>query len=391
MTVLLRWIFWISVGSIIYTYAGYPLLVGAAARLGGRRRSEEPAFRDAELPTATLIVAAYNEQDVIARKLDNSLSLDYPVDRFQILVAADGSSDETPDIVRSFAPRGVELSYRPERRGKVAAINHAMAQARGEIVVLSDANNDYDAGALRELVRPFADPTVGGVVGAKHVSAGDGALGESEGLYWRYESYIRRMESALGSCTGAVGEIFATRRDLYEPLPEGIITDDFYMAGRLLRRGYRVVYRPEAKSTERVSVSASDEMKRRARIVAGRYQAIAMAHRLLPLRRPLLVWQMLSHKFMRPLVPFAMASALVANVLLAATPLRGYRLLLAGHLGFYGLAVLGTRVRSGTPVARALYLPTFLVRSNLAAVTGLYQYLTARETMHAWERVARRT
>lgn len=391
MTKLLSWILWTSVGSIFYTYAGYPLLLSAFARLAGRRSSEEPAFRDADLPTATLIVAAYNEQDAIARKLENSLSLEYPFGRLQILVAADGSSDGTTGIVRSFAQRGVDMSYRSGREGKAAAINHAVAQARGEVIVFSDANNDYDPNAIRELARPFADPTVGGVVGAKHVFVGDGPLSDSEGLYWRYESYVRRMESSLGSCTGAVGEIFAIRRDLFESLPKDIVCDDFYMAARLLRRGYRVVYRPEAKSRERISVSATDERKRRAKIVAGRYQAIALAHRLLPIRRPLLAWQMLSHKFMRPFVPFAMAAALIANVLLATTPSRGYRLLLAGQLGFYSLAALGAYVRSDTKIARLLYLPTFLVQSNLAAFMGLYRYLAERETMHLWERVARRT
>lgn len=383
----IRFVFWACVGSIAYTYAGYPLVLAALARLRGRR----PTAPADPLPPVTLLIAAYNERDVIGRKLANSLDLDYPKELLQILVAADGSTDDTPSVIRSYADRGVELSFRPERRGKVAAINHAMESARGGIVVFSDANNDYDRGALRELVRPFADATVGGVVGAKQVAAGDGSLSEAEGLYWRYESFIRSRESELGSCTGAVGEIFAIRRSLFEPPPEGIICDDFYIATRILRGGHRVVYCPEARSIERVSPSAEGEMKRRANIVAGRYQAILLAHRLLPFRRPMLVWQIVSHKFMRPLVPIGMVGAAVSNLILAAraeAPL--YRFLLVGQVAFYGLAEVGRRMGQRGGLGRILYLPTYLVNSNFAALAGLLRFLIRRRTMHLWERVPRR-
>jgi len=341
-------------------------------------------------PAVTLLIAAYNERDVIGRKLENSLALDYPAGLVQIVVAADGSTDDTPALARRYADRGVEVSFSPERRGKVAAINRAMQAARGEVVVFSDANNDYDPTALRELVRPFADPGVGGVVGSKRVAAGDGSLGEAEGLYWRYESFIRSRESDLGSCTGAVGEIFAIRRSLFEPPPEGIICDDFYIATRLLRGGHRVVYRPGARSTERVSPSAEDEVKRRANIVAGRYQAILLAHHLLPFRHPMLVWQIVSHKFLRPLVPFAMIGAAVSNVVLAWDGAPRYRALLIGQAAFYAIASAGRRLGQGGRLGRLLYLPTFLVDSNMAALAGLSRFLVRRRTMHLWDRVARR-
>lgn len=381
-----RWVFWVSVGSIAYTYAGYPLILAVLARLWGRR----PTVTADHLPSVTLLIAAYNERDVIRRKIENSLALDYPRGLLQILIAADGSSDDTPDLVRGFADRGVELSFSPARRGKVAAINHAMEGARGDIVVFSDANNDYDRRALRELVRPFADAAVGGVVGAKTVAAGDGSLGEVEGLYWRYESFIRSRETELGSCTGAVGEIFAIRRALFEPPPEAIICDDFYIATRLLRGGHRVIYRPEARSTERVSPSAEGEVKRRARIVVGRYQAILLAHRLLPFRRPMLVWQIVSHKFLRPLVPLAMVCAAASNMALAWSGPPLYRSLLVGQVLFYGLAEAGRRLGSRRPLGRVLYVPAYLVYSNFAALAGLFRLLVRRRGMHLWERVPRR-
>ncbi|HEX6386503.1 MAG TPA: glycosyltransferase family 2 protein, partial [Anaerolineae bacterium] len=300
--------------------------------------------------------------------------------------------------VRSYASRGVELSYNLARNGKMAAINRAMAKATGEIVLFSDANNLYEANVIRELVQPFQDPRVGAATGAKIIGNGDGALGESEGLYWKYESFIKQQETRLGNCVAVVGEVLAMRRDLFEAPPDYIINDDFYMAMRLIPQGYRVVYTPHARSYERVSPSAKDEVARRARIVAGRYQVLALAHRLLSLRYPVVVWQMISHKFLRPLVPLAMIGALAANLIalmrppLAAgaslrrlTPPFNWLLFLLQAV-FYGLAWIGNHVAHKS---RLLYLPTFLVNSNLAAVIGLYRFLR-RQQSTLWERVPRR-
>ncbi|MCK6630566.1 MAG: glycosyltransferase family 2 protein [Anaerolineae bacterium] len=389
-------LFWLCVGSIIYTYAGYPILLALLART----RPKPPTY-PAAVPTVTLLIAAHNEQAVIAGKLENSLALDYPRERLQILVAADGSDDQTPEIVRAYARQGVELSFSPPRRGKMAAINRAMAQAWGELVVFSDANNMYEHCTLRELVAPFADKTVGAVTGAKSILPGDGALGESEDLYWRYESFIKKQETRLGCCTGVAGEILAVRRELFESPPDNIINDDFYLAMCLIQHGYRVVYTPQARSWERVSLSASDELTRRARIVAGRYQVISLAPRLLPLRRPLLVWQVVSHKFLRPLVPLAMVGALLANlVALFRPPKAGPQTLLRlatpfNWIGlslqffFYGLAWLGNSLKPKGACGKLLYLPSFLVNSNLAALIGLYRSLTKGQTS-LWQRARRR-
>lgn len=244
-------LFWFCVATIAYTYAGYPVLLTVLARL----RPERPFPPLAELPMVTLLIAAYNEQNVIAAKLENSLALDYPRERLQILVAADGSNDATPEIVAGFADQGVDLSYRPERAGKMAAILRALPQARGDIVVLSDANNFYSANALRALVAPFADPHVGAVGGAKVIARGDGALGDSEGLYWKYESYIKCQETRLGSCTGAVGEIMAVRRSLLDrPMPPEarLMADDLFLAMHVLKQGCRVVYAPDARDRKSV-------------------------------------------------------------------------------------------------------------------------------------------
>jgi len=349
----------------------------------------------------TLLIAAYNEEAFIRRKLENSLSLDYPREHLQLLVVADGSDDGTVGIVEGFADRGVELLFEPQRSGKMAAVNRAIRYARGELVVFSDANNLYERETLRELVAPFGDPRVGAVSGSKIVLAGDGALGDSEGLYWRYESFIKEQESRLSSCVGAVGEVLAVRLALYEAPPDDTINDDFFVAMSLTRRGYDVVYAPQARSVERVSSSAADERARRARIVAGRYQAMLRAARLLTPRRPVLAWQVISHKFLRPLVPIAMMAALVSNVVavLASSPRSGEsRLALSGSLGitllglqlaFYLVAWLGTRLAPAGTLGRLTYLSTFLVSSNLAALRGLLEMVSGRDGS-VWRRVSRR-
>ncbi len=376
-------IFWVCVAFIGYAYAGYPLLLAVAARLTPR-----PAAGPAAEPTVTLLIAAHNEQAVIAQKLENSLALDYPRERLQIIVAADGSDDQTVALTRQYAARGVELSFRPERRGKRAAINQAMTRAAGDVVVFSDANNLYAPDALRWLVAPFGAAQVGAVTGAKTILRGDGGLGDSEGLYWKYEGYIKTWESRLGVCTGVAGEILAVRRALYTPPPDGVINDDFYIAMRIVKAGYQVLYAPQARSAERVSASARDERARRARIVAGRYQALALAPGWLPWDRPRVVWQVLSHKFTRPLVPVAMLGALAANLALAVEGPLMWRGLLGLQALFYVLAGLGERLKRWGPLGRLLYLPAFLVNSNLAALMGLARFLTRRQTS-VWERARR--
>lgn len=396
---LAGFVFWLSILFVLYSYAGYAVIVTVLARL--RQPVVYPLPVDP--PHITMLIAAYNEQAVIARKLENTLALNYPADRLQVIVAADGSSDATAEVAAGFEDQGVMVNYSPERRGKMAAINRAMPLAAGEIVVFSDANNLYDPDALRHLAAPFADERWGIVTGAKHITDVDNALAASEGLYWKYESFIKKMETRFNTCTAAAGEIIAIRRELYHPPAPKIINDDFILAMDVLRQGYDVYYQPEARSFEPVSASAADERTRRIRIVAGRYQALMLAPRTLPLGRPIAAWQVLSHKMTRPLVPFFMMLALLANLiaviwppasagfasdLLHLAPPLGL-ILLAVQVVFYLLAAIGTRIESASLLGKLLYLPTFLVSSNTAAVLGLFRYLSGQQTV-LWDRVKRR-
>lgn len=390
--------FWISVVGILYTYFGYPLLIFFLAKLNHKSKTY-PISQ----PPVTLLIAAYNEESVIESKIRNSLAIDYPKDLIQVLIVADGSTDKTCEIVKRYINAGVDLLFEPGRGGKMAAINRALPQARGEIVVFSDANNYYPEDALCHLIRPFGEPRVGAATGAKVIEQGDGSLGTSEGMYWKYESFIKKQETRLGSCTSAAGEMLAIRKNLYSPPPDNVINDDFYIAMQIVRRGYRLVYVPEAKSIERVSPSAEDEVTRRARINAGRFQAIAMAKQILPFDRPVLVWQIFSHKFLRPLVPFGMIGAALFNLLAVLFPPQSKGLFILSQpysgvfLGlqilFYAFAWLGRNYGNrgeGNKLLRLFYLPTFLTNSNWAALMGFFKFLRGGHS-HLWERVARRS
>ena len=390
-------LFWVCVGGIVYTYAGYPAVVFLLARLKPKARAPAPTT-----PSVTLLIAAYNEEREIEGKIRNCLELEYPKDLLQILIVTDGSTDGTPGIVEKYAGADIELLHEPGRRGKMAAINRAMPFVRGEVIVFSDANNHYLPDTLRQLAAPFSDPQVGAASGAKVIEKGDGSLGASEGAYWKYESFIKKQESRLGSCTSAAGEILAIRKALYIPPPDHVINDDFFIAMQVLRQGFRLVYVPEAKSIERVSPTAQDEIVRRTRINAGRYQAIAMAGRVLPFNRPLLVWQVISHKFLRPIVPLLMLGAGLSNLSAVILPPPSNSLLLLGapfgtillvlQALFYALAFIGGRFpKQGEhgKLVNLLYLPTFLMNSNLAAFKGFIRFLRGGQS-HLWERIQRR-
>jgi len=380
-------LFWLSAALLFYVYIGYPLITAGLARFKPR---EEYAI--SESPAVTLIIAAYNEEAVLEKKLKNTAELNYPPEKLQVIVAADGSTDATAAIAEAFTKRKVLLSYSKERRGKVAAVARAVKIAAGEIVVLSDANNLYPVYALKSLVQPFTDTRVGAASGAKHVEKEGDSLSASEGLYWKYESWIKRNESRLHTCTAAAGEILAVRRELFPQFPADVVNDDFYILLHVLRSGLRVAYVPAAESWERVSQSAEDEVKRRARISAGRFQAVSRSLGWLPWNDPLAVWQIISHKYLRLAIPFAMLGALISNLYLAFfnPQERVWALwLLAAQVVFYLLAVLGRKFNL-KGFGKALYLPAFLVDSNLATLRGFFRQARKGQDA-AWEKAKRRS
>jgi biofilm PGA synthesis N-glycosyltransferase PgaC len=380
---MIKWTFLVSAALLAYHYVLYPALVIGGAKLA-RRQSPPPS---AKWPTVTFVVAAYNEERVIADKLRNTLDLDYPKDALEVIVVSDGSNDRTEAIVSSFAPQGVVSLHEPPRRGKTAALNRAVKRAGGEVVIFSDANNDFSPDSIRMLVRHFVDPRVGGVCGAKRIKpAADRQSSVGDGLYWRYESAVKFAESRLGTITNADGEIFAVRRQLYRPVAEHIINDDAQITLDLVGQGYRVLYEPEARSYELASIRIQDDFHVKVRMVAGGFQTLAENSGVLFPLRSWFAWAFFSHKTLRWLAPVFLILALGASAALSAEPL--YLTALIAQLGFYGLALAGyLRIDRGT-LPTSMYVPFYFTTMNMAALLGLLRFLRRRQTVQ-WRKAAR--
>lgn len=382
---MLEFAFWAAVALTVYAYAGYPLIAILLARRWGRSHPTSSLA-----PSLTVLVAAYNEAGVIAQKIENALAQDY-AGELEVLVVTDGSDDGTPRIVRSLAERDprVRLTHQGDRQGKIAALNRSVPLARGEIVVLSDANAMFVAGSLRALAGHFGDPAVAAVSGEKCIAPGEGDVSQGEGLYWRYESAIKRADSALSSVMGAAGEILAVRKECYRPLPNDTLLDDFVLSMQLVAAGFRVLYEPRAAATEEASPSPQEEFKRKVRIVAGGWQAVVRLWPLLLPGKPLVCFQYVSHRVLRwVLVPELLVIALFANLALALGESPLYEVLLLAQLAFYSAALLGYGLQTQGIRWKPLYLPFWFAFLNLAALAGMWRYLTHSQPV-TWEKVAR--
>lgn len=374
----------VCLAAIGFVYFGYPVILTLLAL---RRR--RPVRRGDHLPAISLITAAHNEEPVIAKKLENVLALRYPRDLLQIVLVSDGSTDRTARIAGAYEDQGVQVLELRERGGKSQAINAGLARATGKVIVINDANAFCLPDALLKLAQQFNDAEVGCVTGRKAVRAGQSAVGRSEGVYWRYESYIRRKESEIGSTTGLVGGILAVRRELFDPIPPHVINDDVYVGMQVLKRGYRVVYDPETVFWQMSTVDMRAESVRRRRISAGRFQLL-FNPALWPSNDVFVLFQLFAHKFLRLLLPFLMIGALLGNVALAlwfdSPPF--FRVTLAGQAAFYLLALLGWAAeRTGRPL-KAAGVAYFIASGNLTAIEGLAHYLSGRQTV-LWQKAER--
>ena len=373
-----RTLFWVSAGFVVYTYAGYPALLWIVQKLVPRR-----AHRATAEPSVSLLIAAYNEAGVIADKIRNSLALDYPADRLEVVVASDGSTDATAEIVRRMAEEEgsgrVRLLMYPRNRGKVQVLNDAIPELRGDIVAFSDASSMLAPEALRELVANFADPRVGAASGIYQVRNKEAAsLGRQEDLYWKYETFLKLQEARLGAVTGAHGSLYAIRRPLYPFPPPGTINDDFVIPTSVLRRGCRIAYEPRA-----IAFEEAHEMEgfgRRVRITAGNVAQLRLIGDLVWPPRPLVLLCFLSHKAARLFVPIALGAMVIASAMLVAEPL--YAVLLALQLIFYALAAWGAGHRR---LPKVLRLPYYFCMINSALFVWLYYRLTRPRGMPlAW-------
>jgi cellulose synthase/poly-beta-1,6-N-acetylglucosamine synthase-like glycosyltransferase len=373
-------LFWSSAALVLYTYLLFPLLV--LARGIWRRR---PHQEDAITPSLSLIIAAHNEAAVIGTKLDNLLSLDYPHDCLEVIVASDGSDDGTNELVRRYESSGVRLLVLP-RGGKAAALNAAVAAASGEVLAFSDANSIYAPHSLRALVRPFADPDVGGVAGNQiyRPAPTTTLAGEGEKQYWSLDRELKRYESASGNVISATGAIYAIRRSLFTPIPDGV-TDDFYTSTGAIAQGYRLVFAPEAIAYEAVTGSSRDEYGRKVRVMTRGLRGVLLRRALLdPGQYGFYALQLFSHKVLRRLMAFPLlVMALVSPLLWPRS--RFYRLATAGQATFYGLAAAGVLLEQ--PARRRvklLTLPYYFCLVNLAALHAARNVLRGQAIV-IWE------
>lgn len=375
---LLALIFWLSGFAVVYTFIGYGVLITALARVVHR-----PVQRAPITPPVTMIISAYNEQAVIAAKLENSLAVDYPRDCLEIMVVADGSTDDTCDIVSRFASRGIRLLYEPKRRGKIAAMNRAAPFARGQVLVFSDADAMLEPQSVRMLVANLADPKVACVGGEKRIRQDSSVQAKGEGAYWRYEAYLKRLDSSVNTAIGAIGELFAIRRELYRPMDDDLLIEDFVLTMRLVARGWRVVYEPAAVTWENASPSLAGEWQRRVRIAAGGFQAIGRLVDMLNPLRGLAAIQYISHKVMRWLSPFFMIAAFLANLALVSQPL--YAWLFAAQVVFYTLALLGFVLQTVGRRWWALQIPFYFCFANATSLAGFLRYITGSQPV-TWQK-----
>lgn len=338
------------------------------------------------LPTVSTIIAAYNEEKVIEARIQNALSLNYPADKMEILVISDGSTDETPRLVGEFADRGVRLLHQPARRGKTAAINRAVPHTSGEILLFADANTSYNSDAVRNLVRNFVDPQVGAVSGRKNILQEKGrSASEGEASYWEYESSLKSWESRLGSIATADGEIVAMRRALFSPIPEKIVHDDMALTLSVIQRGYRVIYEPEAISSELASKSIGDEYQIKIRLAAGGFQILSHFRKLFFPPKSLFAVMFISHKLLRWAMPLWLAGLFLSNVFVAQP---FYRVILVAQILFYGVGVIGGVLPVGKGKQKIFYFPNYFCMVNLAALVGFIRF--ARGTQgSAWRKAER--
>ena len=390
----LKILFWACLLIVFYTYLGYGILLYIIIRLrrlfkGTPLKAVMP--QDEELPTMTLMICAYNEEDVVAEKMENTLAIDYPKDKLRIMWVTDGSNDHTNELLSAYPE--VDIVFSPERRGKTAALKHGLRELQTRYVAFTDANTMINTGALREIARLFCDPTVGCVSGEKRVAArkaGEMAA-EGEGLYWKYESTLKRWDSELYSAMGAAGELYAIDPDLCRDVPDEALLDDFMMSMYVVQAGKRIAYTADAYAMEYGSANIYEESKRKRRIAAGGLQSIWWLRSMLnPFRQPLVTFQYVSHRVLRwSITPIAMVLLLLVNMALVAIGTSiFYTVMLILQLLFYLAALFGWLLNRYGHKNKLLYTAYYFVFMNFNVFRGM-AYLKSHGKSGAWEKAKR--
>jgi biofilm PGA synthesis N-glycosyltransferase PgaC len=385
---------WISLFIVFYTFIGYGILLYIIIKIKRVVKGKPvlPVVSDDELPSCTLIVAAYNEEHFIAEKIANSLQLKYPAGKLKFVFVTDGSSDNTAEIISKYTQ--IHLLHKPERTGKIAAVHRAIKYVDTDVVVFTDANTFLNTEAITCICRHYANETVGAVAGEKRVQVDENADASAagEGFYWKYESALKKWDSELYSVVGAAGELFSVRRELYQDVPADTVLDDFMISMLIANKGYRIVYEPEAYAQETASKNVAEELKRKIRIAAGGIQSILrLQGLLLPFKYPVLSFQYISHRVLRwTVTPFFLILALLTNFAVAFAG-KGifYELLFTAQALFYLLALLGFIMEKRQLRIKALFIPYYFCVMNYAVLAGIIRYFTKKQSS-VWEKVQRK-
>jgi len=372
--------FFLSTFAVVFAYAIYPILIFVLSKVFGRP-NHAIGLKDDELPQIALLIAAYNEERIIRQRIENALNLDYPIEKLTIAICSDGSTDETNEIVACLVerhPGRIQFFDCPVNRGKASVLNETIPQLESEIIVLSDANTAMLPDALRSLASWFAQPDVGVVCG-KLVLYDCVTGNNADGLYWRYETFLKKCESRLGALLGSNGGIYAIRRDLFPGLPQGTIIDDFYIPMEIKRRsGCRIVYDTKAVAREETAASIGAEFRRRSRIGAGGFQAIGMLWRLLSPTHGWVAFAFFCHKVLRWLCPFFLVIAVISNAMILDTEF-GQAMFALQLLG-YTLASVGPWIPNRPKVLKLLRLPAMFVSMNVALLFGFFKWAFKRQS-----------
>lgn len=383
-------VFWVCILTVFYSYIGYGIVLYILVNI--KRLFIKPdVLPDNFWPAITLMVAAYNEENYIKKKIDNSLNLDYPKDKIQFLFVTDGSDDNTPEIVKEYPQ--IKLMHKPERQGKIMAVERAMPKVTGDIVIFTDANTQLNNKALKNIVRHFANEKVGVVSGEKRIlnRNTDEAAGAGEGFYWKYESKLKKWDDELYSVMGAAGELFAIRTKLFEPIPKDSLIEDFYMSFKIVEKGYKIAYEPEAYALEEPSASVREELKRKVRIAAGGIQSIVRLKELLnPFKYGVITFQYVSHRALRwTLAPLALPIIFISNAFLLDQGWL-YQTIFGAQILFYLSALVGYLLEKKQICLKILFIPYYFCMMNYAVYAGFKRYMKGSQSV-LWEKAARRT
>lgn len=393
----MSWIFWATIVcafGVLYPYVIYPIFLffwASAAQLRTELRflvdrQDRRHARRKGVPFISLVIAAHNEESVIAARIENFLSLNYPEDKLELLVGSDGSTDRTVEIAQELANERVRIVAFETNRGKASVLNDLVPQVRGEIVVFSDANSSFDSNTLWSLVGPMADPKVGAVCGELRLRGPDGSLLE-EGIYWRFETALKILESRVDSVLGLNGAVYSLRPELWEPLPADTMVDDFHVGMRVREKGHRVLYEPSATAEEITFSAIDDEWRRRVRIGTGNFQSLFRLLGLLSPRLGFFAFSFLSHKIGRWLVPFWMIGFLAGSTAMAVLqPAWYWTVLVIGQLMLAALAWLSMRLRLRQP--RGVALLAYFGVLNAALLLGFLRFIAGRAG-GTWQRTSR--